>query len=83
MIYILKRASEYNEKSPCEEATLRMFKHKNTLLNEESDEYKWSIEINTFEELNQFIEKYGDLVIYKDYGGYNAPCIKIYDTYIE
>ena len=83
MIYILKRASEYNEKSPCEKATLRMFKHKNTLLNEESDEYKWSIEINTFEELNQFIEKYGDLVIYKNYGGYNVPCIKIYDTYIE
>jgi hypothetical protein len=83
MIYIIRRASLHPGISPCEEATLKIFKHKNTLLNEESDEYEWSIEINTFEELNQFIEKYGDLVIYKDYGGYNAPCIKIYDTYIE
>ena len=82
MIYILRRASEYNKKSPCEEATLRMFKHKNTLLNEESDEYEWSIEINTLEELNQFIEKYGNLVIYKNYVGFNVPCICIYDDYI-
>jgi len=27
MIYILKRASEYNEKSPCEEAVLRPFEN--------------------------------------------------------
>lgn len=83
MIYIIRRASIHNGASPCEEATLRLFKHKNTLINEERDEYEWSIEINTFEELNQFIEKYGDLVIYKDHGGFNAPTIKIYDTYIE
>jgi hypothetical protein len=83
MIYIIRRASEIYGESPCKEATLKMFKDKNTLINEERDVYKWSIEINTFEELNQFIEKYGDIIIIKNYGGYNAPCIVIYDTYIE
>jgi len=83
MIYIIRRASIHNGASPCEEATLRLFKHKNRVINEETDEYEWSIEINTFEELNQLIEKYGDLIIMKDYGGYNVPAIKIYDDYIE
>ena len=116
MIYILKRASEYNEKSPCEEAVLRPFEnwqarscteeyfdehyspklglwrskglnHTTTLdgniIRQMEDVIQWSIEINTIEELHQFVKKYGNIVIYENYGNHNADCINIYDTYIE
>jgi hypothetical protein len=42
----------------------------------------WSIEINTLEELQKFIDKYGRIIIYYDQS-IKANVIKIYDDYRE
>lgn len=44
---------------------------------------KWSIEINTLEELTAFIDKYGSIVIRADWDDPNAKMIEIYDDYRE
>lgn len=87
MIYIIERASEYKNK-PCEEAVKRPFKSTSNF----EITYYWSVEINTLEELHQFIDKYGSVVIYNHYSVFindknvyynNTPYILIYDSYIE
>jgi len=43
----------------------------------------WAVEINTLEQLHNFIDKYGRIVISKYYGNENLLSILIYDDYIE
>lgn len=93
-IYIVIRASadmgrdyfdvddEILEK-PCDEAMLRDITIYDQIFQE------WTVEINDLNELNNFISKYGKVVIYpsnsKDYNLYPSlePMILIYDNYIE
>lgn len=47
-------------------------------------EQKWVIEINSLEELNAFVEKYGDIIIENYYfGNSEHTAITIYDDYVE
>ena len=43
----------------------------------------WFIELSTFDELNAFIEKYGDVIIGKHHANKNILEIEIYDSYRE
>ena len=69
MIFEITRASRDSSKAPCSEA------HTDGTLDEWGAK-KWLIEINTFEELMDFVDKYGDIVLGK-------RDIIIYDSYIE
>ena len=44
---------------------------------------RWTIEINTLEELTKFINKYGNIVISNNSYGSDMPCIEIYDCRYE
>ena len=79
MIYTIERASCRNYRDfPCEEAIKREFI--NYKLEVESE---WSVEINTLEQLHQFIDKHGSIVITDSADNYINPHIIIYDSYIE
>lgn len=48
-----------------------------------NDEMLWSIEVNSLEDLDKFIQKYGTIIIEGPDNKNKAPTITIYDDYIE
>lgn len=50
---------------------------------QEEDQLLWTIEINTLEELNSFIKKYGEVVITENKCDSESMGIEIYDDYRE
>ena len=72
MKFIVSRASLWKGQQPCDEAVYN------------AEDEKWFIELNDFNELLDFIHKYGDIIIeerdilFPDY-----KRIVIYDDYIE
>lgn len=77
MKYIVRRASVWGDVQPCEEANQEYISYK------DGKEKVWMVEIGTIEELMNFQQKYGDIIIGYSiiYEGY--PDILIYDDYIE
>lgn len=75
MLFEIDRVSKgwNNPNPPCEEASM-FYK----------DEFRtrWRMEIKTLEELMDFIDKYGDIVIHQEYEN-NMRGIEIYDGYRE
>ena len=43
----------------------------------------WFININSLDQLNQFVKTYGDIVIYQNYSNPDTLEIEIYDDYRE
>ncbi|MEN6296989.1 MAG: hypothetical protein ABFC92_03460 [Rectinema sp.] len=76
MKFLVKRTSFWDNKKPCDEA-----KEEDVKLWGESTE-AWVIEISSLEELLDFVNKYGDLIIST---GATEPTFKIeiYDDYRE
>ena len=73
MKFIVSRTSIWSdEESPCKEAKKETF---------DDNEIDWIIEINSLDELIQFSEKYGELIITGNYKGLKE--IEIYDDYRE
>ena len=64
--FVIDRASDLFGK-PCEEAY--------------KDVNEWIVEFETLADLMEFVEKYGELIIYPASGG--LPEITIYDDYME
>ena len=77
MKYIVRRASVWGNVKPCEEAKEEYIPYK------DSKTKVWMVEIETIEELMNFQQKYGDIIIGNSiiYKGYAD--ILIYDDYIE
>lgn len=77
MKYIVRRASVRGNVKPCEEAKQEHITYK------DGNENVWMVEIETIEELMNFQQKYGDIIIGTSiiYDGH--PDILIYDDYIE
>ncbi len=50
---------------------------------QEDDKEVWSIEINTLDDLQKLIDKYGKLIISNKDWKVKAPSIEIYDDYCE
>ena len=48
-----------------------------------SDIMKWTIEINTLEDLNAFNKKHDSLILFPADDEYSSPIIVIYDDFIE
>ena len=48
-----------------------------------NDEMLWSIEVNSLEDLDKLIEKYGSIIIEGPDNKNKAPTITIYDYYME
>ena len=69
MQYRISRASAIDTERPCEEAY--------KLPNKQGIYDCWYIDIDSLEQLQKFIDKYGDIIIY-DFG-----LITIYDTWVE
>ena len=67
MEFVITRTSLWNNKKPCEEAY------------QEDD--IWKVKIESLENLVKFQEKYGEIIITKDFNG--NPEIEIYDYYRE
>lgn len=63
------RTSQWKSEKPCEEAVKR-----NDI---------WVIELNTLEDLINFVRKYGDVVIYESMYKEYPYTIEIYDYYRE
>ncbi len=56
---------------------------KGHILRQEDDKDMWVIEINTLEELNDFVRKYGECIIKDSDYSTQIPEIEIYDDYRE
>lgn len=85
MKYIIERVSDRYDK-PCEEARRKKLETKINASIEKR--WYWVIEINTLEELHNFMEKYGALIIENYHPVHqivdkNYRFITIYDDYIE
>ena len=78
MKFIIERTSCYSgSEQPCEGASI--FSH-----DDKWDETKWSIEINSLEDLMALAGKEGELIVAAPCEAtYNLPSIEIYDTYRE
>lgn len=80
---------EFNEKFSQREGAWRSKGKNHTITDQgyitrqENDVMKWSIEINTLDELHSFISKYGQIIIDNSDWSAKAPCIEIYDDYRE
>lgn len=76
MKFIVCRTSTLGSMCPCEEAKYDSIVVDDMTIN------VWFIEINTIEELTNFVDKYGDIVIAdSNLGEYKE--IEIYDTWRE
>ena len=78
MKYIVTRTSLYKGEKPCDEA----FKHPHPT-GQLSNVERWTIEINSLEQLNAFAEKYEPLIVYPESYFGKSPEIEIYDDYKE
>ena len=78
MKFMIERTSCYcGSEPPCEGASF--FSH-----DDKWNETKWSIEINSLEELIALAEKEGEVIVSAPCPEKNdLPCIEIYDTYRE
>lgn len=74
MRFKIRRTSKWDDTKPCEEAYILQGVHDPNAWYQ-----KWSIDINTLEDLIAFSKKYGDLVIITN----GEKSIEIYDTYRE
>ena len=78
MTFHIYRASYLpSDKKPCEEAEEILIGSKSGLAVR-----VYRLEINSLDELMDFINKYGDIVIYKGSSS-ESPKIVIYDDYLE
>jgi len=85
MKYWVTRASEsgYEENPPCEN-TFLIKKRQGWGDYDDEYEYFYGVEINTLEEMTDFINKYGKIVLFKTQENeINYPRLQIYDTYRE
>lgn len=75
-------AGYYHEKKPCEGAFV--YKRERESLDDQ-DKLSWALEVNSLDELLQFIEKVSDSVIISRACDYQdgLPQIEIYDAYRE
>jgi hypothetical protein len=80
---------EFNEKFSDREGLWRSKGKNHTITKDgyitrqEDDEEAWSIEINTLDDLQKLIDKYGSLIIFDQHHALNVPYIEIYDSYRE
>lgn len=84
MKFVINRASNFTDMPPCDEAVPESITWINKIGNQVTIDV-FTIEISTFSQLWNFIEKYGDIVIAKEtsYGFGSMPEITIYDYWIE
>ena len=77
MKFVVTRASEYDyKKKPCDEAVL-------SVVNGIS---QWVVEFQNLQQLEEFMDKYGKVVLVPDVWGHyieNIRALIIYDSYIE
>lgn len=91
MKFEIERASSISNYSPCEEAKKEVDEQiKQEIKEKYGKNYIstcgefYTIEINTLEELYDFIKKYGDIIIYeKSYNASGLLQIVIYDSHVE
>ena len=76
MKFFVHRTSGLQDGKPCEEATENVAKEAVSFWN------NWTVEINSLDELIQFVEKYGTVIIDRSYDG-KAFVLEIYDTWRE
>ena len=80
MKYRVTRASDWSDKKPCDEA----FSEKRLVENVRGEKFErvhHYVNIETLEELMEFIEKYEEVVMGDD--PFGEPRIEIYDDYRE
>lgn len=86
--FIVSRASEWNSRSLCEEAVLHTNFNRNYLTSEEVED-GWTIDLEDWDRLEEFMAKYGDIVIYPVGSRKNVwscpklPVLTIYDDYLD
>ena len=63
----------------------RYFNHRveNGHIKRDHNETVWVIEIPTLEDLHKFMDKYGSVILDKDYVGSALPHLTIYDDWVE
>ena len=94
MKYIITRTSTWGETKPCDEAVeetvgtetfAKSGKKSKKHIKRDFKEKRWTIEINSLEDLNKLEEKYGELIIKEPvWTCYEIPYeIEIYDDYRE
>lgn len=44
---------------------------------------RWVVKINTIDELEKFVKKYGHVIVGRPWGGSEMPTLEIYDDYHE
>jgi len=78
MKFMIERTSDYSGgASPCNGASVFCF-------DEKWEETKYTIDVNSLEELMALADKEGQLIISAPCpGNKDLPCIEIYDTYRE
>lgn len=82
MKFIITRTSSWNDSPPCEEVKREIVN--NGRSGEDYREHNvWTIEINTLEELINFTNKYGRIVIEEYWLNNRYKEIEIYDYYRE
>lgn len=79
MVFEINRASIWNDK-PCDEAYKTEITYTNGW-NKTTTRQIYAVNINTLEELVEFVEQKGKIVIYPK--GNSIPEITIYDDWIE
>lgn len=86
MIFEVSRTSYSSREKPCSEAKHHQKEITHTHSGREickgTFDY-WTIEINSLEELIEFVEKHGQIVLQKDIFLNNTFEIEIYDTWRE
>lgn len=86
--FIVERASEWNRRRPCEEAVHHTDFNRNYLISEEIEE-GWTVDLDDLDQLENFMAKYGNIVLYPVGSRKNIwnhprlPVLIIYDSYLE
>lgn len=78
MNFIIYRTSNHVDK-PCEEAILK----KHMLENQGDSSEGWTVEINSIEDLVDFTDKYGNIIIKGRDSFHPVSSIEIYDDFRE
>lgn len=90
MKFKVSRTSIRDDRKPCEEAVKQTYTRVEVgtlgrYIQREfpNDAVGWFVEINTLDELLHFQQKYGDIILTKDYYNPEVLELEIYDDYRE
>lgn len=78
MNFIIYRTSDHVDK-PCEEATMK----KHQLENQDGSSEGWTVEINSLEDLVNFVDRNGNIIIKSKDPFHPVSSIEIYDDFRE